>query len=126
MVVDSSIFIEHLRATDKANTTFQQLPDQSRLYVSSVTLYELYMGATTPSKWADVQTVTEDITVLFFDQAVAEKAALLYQQLKKANQLIEFRDIFIAATALVNQMPVLTKNGKHLKIPPSFERDIAY
>ena len=67
MVVDSSIFIEHLRATDKANTTFQQLSDLSRLYVSSVTLYELYMGATTPSKWADVQTVTEDITVLFFD-----------------------------------------------------------
>ena len=115
MVVDTSIFVEHLRAANKANTTFQQLPDQSLLYVSSVTLYELYMGATTPSKWTDVKTVTEDIAVLFFDQAVAEKAALIYQQLKKANQLIEFRDIFIAETALVNQMPVLTKNGKHFR-----------
>lgn len=115
MVVDTSIFIEYLRAADKASTAFQQLPDQSLLYVSSVTLYELYMGATTPSKWTDVQTITEDIAVLFFDQAVAEKAALIYQQLKKANRLIEFRDIFIAATALVNQVPILTKNGKHFQ-----------
>ena len=115
MVVDTSIFIEHLRAANKAGTTLQQLPDQSQLYVSSVTLYELHMGATTPSKWTDVQMVTEDIAVLFFDQAVAEKAALIYQQLKKTNQLIEFRDIFIAATALVNQLPVLTKNAKHFQ-----------
>ena len=62
-----------------------------------------------------MQTVTEDIAVLFFDQAVAKKAALIYQQLRKANQLIEFRDIFIAATALINQLPVLTKNAKHFQ-----------
>ena len=118
MVIDSSIFIEYLRAANKANTTLQKLPDQSLLYVSSVTLYELYMGATTQAKWVDVQTITEDITVLSLDQAVAEKAALIYQQLKKANQLIEFRDIFIGATALVHQLPVLTKNGKHFQRIP--------
>ena len=115
MVVDTSIFIEYLRAEKKADTTLQQLPDETLLYSSSVTLYELYMGATTAAKWVDVQTITEDIAVLSFDASVAEKAAIIYQQLKKANQLIEFRDIFIAATALVNQMPVLTKNGKHFQ-----------
>ncbi len=35
MVVDTSIFIEHLRAANKAGTTLQKLPDQSQLYVSS-------------------------------------------------------------------------------------------
>ncbi|MEM9674311.1 MAG: type II toxin-antitoxin system VapC family toxin [Cyclobacteriaceae bacterium] len=115
MVVDTSIFIEYLRATNKANTTLQKLPDQSILYVSSITLYELYMGATSPSKWVDVRTITEDIPILPLDQSVAEKAAVIYQQLKKANQLIEFRDIFIGATALVHQLPVLTKNSKHFQ-----------
>ncbi len=115
MVVDTSIFIEYLRAQDKAGTTLQQLPDELVLYVSSVTLYELYTGANTAAKWIDVQTVTEDIVVLPFNQPVAEKAAIVYQQLKKANQLIEFRDIFIAATALVSQVPVLTKNDKHFR-----------
>ena len=45
MVIDSSIFIEYLRATNITNTTLQKLPDQSTLYVSSVTLYGLYMHA---------------------------------------------------------------------------------
>ena len=48
-----------------------------------------------------------------FAKAVAEKAAIIYQELKKENKVIEFRDIFIAATALVHDMPVLTSNKKH-------------
>jgi len=83
--------------------------------VSSVTLYELYMGATTHQKWIEVKVLTDDIPVLPFTKDVAEKAAIIYQELRKTNKLIEFRDIFIAATAIVNEFPVLTRNSKHFK-----------
>ena len=113
MVIDTSIFIDYLRAKDKTKTRLQNLPDDAVIHISSVTLYELHMGATTPQKWVDVKTLTESIPVLAFDQEVAEKSAIIYQELKKTNKLIEFRDIFIAATALVHHLPVVTRNAKH-------------
>jgi len=48
MVIDTGIFIEHLRAKDKSNTTLYLLPANSELFISSVALYELYMGAASP------------------------------------------------------------------------------
>ena len=115
MVIDTSVFIDYLRAKNKAKTALQNLPDDAIIYVSSVTLYELYMGATTPQKWVDIKTLTDDIPVLPFTKAVAEKAAIIYHELRNTNKLIEFRDIFIAATAIINEFPVLTRNRKHFK-----------
>jgi tRNA(fMet)-specific endonuclease VapC len=113
MVVDTGIFIDYLRSKDKSKTILQNLPDDVELYISSVTLYELYMGATSPQKWIDVKTLTDDIPVLPFTKTISEKAAIIYQELKKENKIIEFRDIFIAATAMTHNLPVLTRNKRH-------------
>lgn len=72
MVIDSSIFIDYLRAKNKAKTILQNLPDDAELFISSVTLYELYIGATTSQKWNDIKNLTGDIPVLAFDQGVSE------------------------------------------------------
>ena len=115
MVVDTGIFIEHLRAKDKTATSLYRISGGEDLYISSITLYELFMGATTPEKMADIQHLTTDLTILPFDETVAKTAAEIYHELKKRNQLIEFRDIFIAATALSNNFPIATLNKKHFK-----------
>jgi predicted nucleic acid-binding protein len=113
MVIDTGVFIEHLRAKDKRNTTLYLLPDDTELFISSVSMYELYMGATTEEKENDIIAITEDIQILPFTATVAHKAAHLYHLLKKQNKLIEFRDIFIAATCIVNELPLVTLNKKH-------------
>lgn len=115
MVVDSSIFIEFLRATNKAKTTLFRLPDDSELFISVVTLYELLMGATDERKKRDITLLTDPLIILPFTKAVAEKAAEIYHDLRRRNQMIEFRDIFIGATAIVHDFPVLTKNEKHFQ-----------
>lgn len=115
MVIDTGIFIEHLRARDKQATSLYKISDNSDLFISSVSLYELYMGATTKEKEKDVQSITEDLSVLPFTDTVAQKAAQIYHQLRLNNQMIEFRDIFIAATCIVNELPIVTLNKKHFK-----------
>jgi len=47
MVVDTGVFIEHLRAKNKLVTTLYKLSEEPQLFISAVSLYELYMGATT-------------------------------------------------------------------------------
>ena len=113
MVVDTSIFIEFLRAKDKTKTALFLIRDDKQIYISSVTLYELLMGASTPDKIKDIKILTDEIPVLPFNEEVAEKSAEIYHQLRQLNMMIEFRDIFIAATCLVNNLPVKTLNKKH-------------
>ena len=113
VVIDTSIFIDYLRAKNKEKTKLQTLPNDTFVCVSSITLYELYMGATNPQKWIDVTTLTDSLQVLPFNKEVAEKAATIYQDLRRSNNIIEFRDIFIAATAIVYTLPVWSTNKKH-------------
>ena len=115
MVIDTSIFIEFLRAKDKTKTTLFQIPDNQPVFISSVTLFELLMGAKTNEKITDIQLLTEDLTVLDFYKVVDEKAAMIYHQLRSENKMIEFRDIFIAATCMINHLSLLTLNKRDFK-----------
>ena len=115
MVVDTGIFIDHLRATEKTKTALYGIFERDDICSSSVTLYELMAGATTQSKKEDIFLITSNFQVLDFSEAVAYRAAEIYRQLKKENLLIEFRDIFIAATCLEFDFPILTLNKKHFQ-----------
>ena len=103
MVADTGIFIEHLRAKDKLSTTLYKISENQNRYISAVTLYELYMGATTTEKKRDVEELTGGFSVLPFTEGIAKKAAEIYHKLRVSNQMIEFRDIFIAATCIANE-----------------------
>jgi predicted nucleic acid-binding protein len=115
MVIDTGIFIEHLRARDKSTTTLFGLADEPELFISAVSLYELYMGATSKEKMQDVGGLIQGLTVLPFTDEVALKAGQIYHQLRTSNKLIEFRDIFIAATCLTFNLPIATLNKKHFR-----------
>ena len=53
--------------------------------------------------------------LLPFDSRAAAKASSIFKDLKSKNQIIEFRDIFIAATAIANDLPISTLNVAHFK-----------
>lgn len=119
MVIDTSVFIEFLRAKNKTETTLFRIPKENQLYISAVTLYELLMGANNPEKMNDIRILTDDIPVLSFNETVAKKAGEIYPILRQSNKIIEFRDIFIAATAIANNLPVKTLNVKHFSRIPN-------
>lgn len=113
MVVDTNILIEHLRAKDKMSTTLHRVTDGGELFLSVVTLYELYIGATSVEKKNDIIHITNNFKILSFTDHVATTAADIYQSLRSQHHVIEFRDIFIAATCIVHDLPILTLNKKH-------------
>ena len=115
MVIDTGLFIEFLRAKNKTKTILYNLPEEAEFFISSVTLYELIMGATTKEKMSDIEILTGDLVVLPFDHLVSVKAAEIYHKLRKSNKMIEFRDIFIAATCIVNGLAIKMLNKKHFE-----------
>ncbi len=116
MVIDSNIFIDYLRAKEKSTTKFFQLLNESNsLFIFAVSVFELYSGGTSEEKQKRIQNLIEDIPVLTFNNEIAVKAAQIFRQLKAKNQLIEFRDIFIGATCIIHNLPIITLNKKHFE-----------
>lgn len=115
MVIDTSIFIEYLRSKDRGQTTLANLSLDSVLYVSSITVFELYSGATDIRKRQDVDALLQGVFILPLNAETAKNAGFIYQDLRRRGSMIEVTDIMIAATALANDLPVKTLNIGHFQ-----------
>ncbi len=113
VLIDTSVIIAFLRKKDKQRTHLWKIRNVNTCFLSVITLFELYAGANTREKKTDVEKIATWITPVEFDAAIAAKAALFYQDLKSQNRTIDFRDIFIAATAVRHDFQLATLNIRH-------------
>lgn len=113
ILVDTSIIIDYLRKVDKSKTLFWKLVNQYDCLISSVTVFELYSGAKNDEHKKDIETILSCLDIVFFDTTQAKLSAEIFQTLKKQNNLIEFRDIFIASCAMTHKVSLATFNVKH-------------
>jgi len=112
-MVDSTILIDYFRKTDKANSRLvAHFRNYERLYISSVTEFEVVNGATKEHLqfW---DSMLARFTILDFDSKAARQAAAIVAQLKIKRKTIDKPDLFIAAIALVNNLTLYTLNIKH-------------
>jgi len=110
-LLDTSVFIasESGRDIDEAS-----LPDESA--ISPITVAELHVGVLAA---ADVDTrarrlatldAVADVETLPIDNSVAATWALLRIHLAESNRCLDVNDLWIAATALAHDLPVVTQD----------------
>jgi|SRR4051812_26335141 tRNA(fMet)-specific endonuclease VapC len=113
MLADTSVLIDYFRKTDKANSILIALFDKGYDFsISAITHYEIYSGAT-PAQLPFWTSILARTTVLPFDQAIAQTAVDINHVLKLKRKQIGVADLFIAATAIANNLPFATLNKKH-------------
>jgi len=113
VMVDTSILIDYYRKTDKNKTEWVLLVRQGYQFaISSITKYEIYSGAT-ESQLEFWNTILEAITIVPFDENTVDKAVQINNALKRKRKQIDIADLFIAATAMTNNLPFATLNRKH-------------
>ena len=113
VLADTSILIELFRKTEKANSRFVQLALEGyEFQISAITEYEVYSGATTAQLpfWDEL---LQKIKVLPFDKEVVKHAVFINRKLKQKRKQIDLADLFIAATAIANDLSMATLNRKH-------------
>jgi tRNA(fMet)-specific endonuclease VapC len=113
VLVDTSILIDLFRKTDKSNSALIALVRNGYTYsISAVTEYEIYCGASLiqTNFWDDFLRKTD---VLLFDKKVARIAVEINIDLKRKSKQISIPDLFIAATAIANNLLFATLNKKH-------------
>src|SRR4051812_19997250 len=113
LIVDSTILIDYFPKTDKNNSRLvAHFKSYDRLYISSVTEFEVINGATAEHlQFWDKMLL--GFTILDFDSKAARQAAEIVRQLKIKRKSIDKPDLFIAATSIVHALTLDTANKKH-------------
>lgn len=114
VLVDTSILIDFFRKENKKNSKLYKIQQNHSLYASTITEFEFLAGVKDETI-VSLKHFFSKINLLPFDSKAAAKASSIFKDLKSKNQIIEFRDIFIAATAIANNLPISTLNIEHFK-----------
>ncbi len=115
ILTDTSILIDYFRKTDKDNSVLISLFDQGYDFtISAITHYEIYSG-TTANQLTFWKSLLQRAKVLALDEIVAQTAVDINNELKRKRKQIEIADLFIAATAVANNLPFATLNKKHFE-----------
>ncbi|MEA3475390.1 MAG: type II toxin-antitoxin system VapC family toxin [Candidatus Cloacimonadota bacterium] len=121
ILIDTSIVIEYVRKKNKAKTILYELyKSYDELFISSITVFEIFVGVNIENVNL-INQLFEGFRILPFDLTIAKIASQVYNELKSQNKIIEFRDIFIAATAIGNSLSVVTLNTKDFERIPNLE-----
>lgn len=111
VLVDSDIIIDHLR---EQSETLKQLSEEYSIAISTVVAFELYYGSFKGGNSEDkIQELLTNMRLVSFNNKQARRAAKLRAKLESGGNPLEIRDVFIAATALANKLPLATRNKKH-------------
>jgi tRNA(fMet)-specific endonuclease VapC len=115
ILADTSILIDYFRKTNKGNSILISLFDQGYDFtISAITHYEIYSG-TTANQLSFWKNLLQRTKVLALDEVVAQAAVNINIELKRKRKQIEMADLFIAATAIANNLAFTTLNKKHFE-----------
>ena len=120
-VLDTNICSAYLRADRRVEAKFLQYT--GGLYISAMTLGELYAGACRsgqPAKRLDgiAEMLHEINAVIPIDQALAERYGRVRAELTDRGLVVANADLLIASTALHLNYTMVSHNVRHFQVIP--------
>ncbi|MCP4344047.1 MAG: type II toxin-antitoxin system VapC family toxin [Desulfobacterales bacterium] len=118
ILIDTDVAIDYLRSHDKASTMLVRLMRQYNTSVSSITEFELFLGAKSDRHMNDLEMLFDEMNVLPFDFGCGRIASDIWKKLRENHQHAEIKDVFIASIAIRNGICLCTFNRKHFRAIP--------
>lgn len=124
-ILDSDVIIDFLYKKDPGNT-FTKLIGEN-LYISVITKAEIYYGILKSANYKKRSQEYLDLIALLrvstisVDEAIIDKYVDLKINLEKQGQKIADFDLLIAATAIIKNLQLVTRNIRHFSRIPKLK-----
>ncbi len=127
IVLDTSVFIDHLRGFEPATTYLMGLEEGSlHGIVSSVTHTELFAGERMRSgEREQIEMLLSLLKTVEVTSDIAREAGMLLSRFRRSHGLTPL-DAIIAATALTLDVPLGTRNVKDFSFVPGLRATCPY
>jgi predicted nucleic acid-binding protein len=116
MILDTTFLIDVLR-DNRIAVDHLRLMELERVKTTSITAYELFQNAK-EQEISRINNLLDNLPVLAFTREDAEDAGRIAKTLKDSGKAIDPEDCMIAAIALRENAPILTRNSKHFSRIP--------
>ena len=118
-LIDTDILSYILKRKENVyDYAFEYLKSHRKFTISCITYYECLRGykAISASKRLQIFHEFMNITsVIYLDQSILEKAGEIYALLKQKGKIPGEFDILIGATAITNNLTLISNNEKHYR-----------
>ncbi|MGA2031294.1 MAG: type II toxin-antitoxin system VapC family toxin [Thermoguttaceae bacterium] len=119
-LLDTDICSAHLKGNREVSSRFLQY--SGWLHLSALTVGELYTwakrGGAPPARLVAVHEMLMAARLIDVNHEVAEKAGELRAALLDQGKPMPSMDLFIAATALIHELTLVTHNARHFQNLP--------
>jgi len=116
-ILDTNILTAFLKDNLKVvNKVSGYLDEYGKLTISVITYYEILRGLKEIARKKKLELfyeMAEKTEIIILTVGIMDKASDIYLELKKKGELIEDADILVAASAMVNDLVLITDNEKH-------------
>lgn len=112
ILIDSSLFIEHLRTfiPGKSTRLTYFVNQNYNIYFSIISVGEIYSGKSAPSDEKEINSIFDMSSIIDINYELMKSAAVI-----RRTTHISLIDAVIAATALELHLPIATLNVKDFK-----------
>ncbi|WP_414541976.1 type II toxin-antitoxin system VapC family toxin [Nostoc sp. CCY0012] len=117
-IIDTDILIDVSRGVIEAVNCLQNLKASSGLAISIVTHMELIVGCANKTELKTLESFLKYFGIIKLDQAISDTSVNLLLSYRLSHGLL-IADSLIAATAIVWNYPLITKNQRDYKFIPN-------
>ena len=114
--VDTDIIIDVLRGQKEALEFIRSHEAGSELCMTMMTLFELYVGAIRSNRKGRIESVDDlrqRFVLLELSADAVKEAAQIHVSLAQKGTMVDYKDVLIAATTMVNGCTFKTRNTRH-------------
>ena len=113
--LDSDIIIDFLKNDKNALKKISRIENKGNLSTTSINIFEILIGFLHVNQLAKYQELLKNLKVIEFDFESSEKAAKIFDDLRKKGEMLDPLDIMIASVVIANKETLMTNNIKHFE-----------
>lgn len=117
--LDTNIIVDIFYGDAKLKEKLEKLNIVNEIYITPITLCELYKGAylffNVEEGINEIEEFVSSFQLLEFNQDSCKEYGKIFADLKRKGKIVEDSDIMIASVTKINGLVLVTRNKKHFE-----------